>query len=53
MCLRFGFVIFCQKDFGVKAANKILVKLPPGRNTPAYLASGLVVENLLVTLTQG
>ncbi len=53
MCLQFGFVIFWQKDFGAKAANKMLVKLPPGRNTLAYLASGLVVENLLVALTQG
>jgi hypothetical protein len=30
MCLQFGFVIFGQKDFGAKAANKMLVKLPPG-----------------------
>ncbi len=30
MCLQFGFVIFCQKDFGAKAANKMLVKLTPG-----------------------
>jgi hypothetical protein len=27
MCLQFGFVIFCQKDFGAKAAHKMLVKL--------------------------
>jgi hypothetical protein len=46
ICLQFGFVIFWQKDFGTKAASKMLVKLPPGRNTLAYLASGLVVENL-------
>jgi hypothetical protein len=31
MCLKFGFVIFWQKDFGTKAAHKMLVKL-----TPAY-----------------
>jgi hypothetical protein len=30
MCSQFGFVIFWQKDFGAKAANKMLVKLTPG-----------------------
>jgi len=30
MCLKFGFVIFRQKDFGAKAAHKMLVKLTPG-----------------------
>jgi hypothetical protein len=30
MCLGFGFVIFWQKDFGAKAAHKMLVKLTPG-----------------------
>jgi hypothetical protein len=30
MCLQFGLVIFWQKDFGAKAAHKMLVKLPPG-----------------------
>jgi hypothetical protein len=34
MCLQFGFVIFWQKDFGAKAAHKMLVKL-----TPACLVS--------------
>jgi hypothetical protein len=29
-CLQFGFVIFWQKDFGTKAAHKMLVKLTPG-----------------------
>jgi hypothetical protein len=29
MCLQLGFVIFWQKDFGAKAANKMLVKLTP------------------------
>jgi hypothetical protein len=33
MCLKFGFVIFWQKDFGAKAAHKMLVKLTPGRIT--------------------
>ncbi len=27
MCLQFGFDIFWQKDFGAKAAHKMLVKL--------------------------
>jgi hypothetical protein len=27
MCLQFGFVISWQKDFGTKAAHKMLVKL--------------------------
>jgi hypothetical protein len=30
-CLQFGFVIFWQKDFGTKAAQKMLVKLTPGK----------------------
>ncbi len=29
-CFQLGFVIFWQKDFGTKAANKMLVKLPSG-----------------------
>jgi len=31
MCLKFGLVIFLQKDFGAKAAHKMLVKLTPGK----------------------
>ena len=30
VCLQFGFVIFWRKDFGIKAAHKMLVKLKPG-----------------------
>jgi hypothetical protein len=30
MWLKFGFVIFWQKDFGAKAAHRMLVKLIPG-----------------------
>jgi hypothetical protein len=30
MCLQFGFVVFWRKDFGAKAADKMLVKLAPG-----------------------
>jgi hypothetical protein len=29
MCLQFWFLIFWQKDFGAKAAHKMLVKLTP------------------------
>jgi hypothetical protein len=29
MSLQYGFVIFWQKDFGAKAAHKMLVKLTP------------------------
>jgi hypothetical protein len=29
MCLQFGFGIFWQKDYGTKAAHKMLVKLTP------------------------
>jgi hypothetical protein len=29
LCLKFGFVIFWRKDFGAKAAHKMLVKLTP------------------------
>jgi hypothetical protein len=32
-CLQFGFVIFWQKDFGAKAAHKMLVKLTPGSHS--------------------
>jgi hypothetical protein len=32
MCLQFGFVFFWRKDFGTKAAHKMLVKLTPGVN---------------------
>jgi hypothetical protein len=40
MCLQFGFVIFWQKDFGTKAAHKMLVKLTPGsRNWAVDLPS--------------
>jgi hypothetical protein len=30
MCLKLGFVIFWQEDFGANAAHKMLVKLTPG-----------------------
>jgi hypothetical protein len=37
MCLQFGFVIFWQKDFGAKAAHKILVKLTPGYKEKSFM----------------
>jgi hypothetical protein len=40
MCLQFGFVIFWQKDFGAKAAHKMLVKLTPGDAAFAQLSWG-------------
>jgi hypothetical protein len=33
MSLQFGFLIFWRKDFGAKAALKMLVKLTPGNRT--------------------
>jgi len=33
---QFGFVIFWQKDFGTKAAHKMLVKLTLGLFTQAF-----------------
>jgi hypothetical protein len=37
MCLQFGFVFFWRKDFGTKAAHKMLVKLTPGnQNSNLY-----------------
>ncbi len=38
MCLQFRFVIFWQKDFGAKAALKMLVKLTPGQRQPGQCA---------------
>ncbi len=37
MCLQFGFVIFWQKDFGAKAAHKMLVKLTPELSATATI----------------
>ncbi len=37
MCLQFRFVIFWRKDFGAKAAHKMLVKLTPGVNKKGRL----------------
>ncbi len=38
MCLHFEIVIFWQKDFGAKAAHKMLVKLTPGGSMgPKYV----------------
>jgi hypothetical protein len=40
--LQFGFVIFWQKDFGAKAAHKILVKLTPGRQLKGLAFSSII-----------
>ena len=43
MCLKFGFVIFWRKDFGAKAAHKMLVKLTPGgRKWQQFYPNGAV-----------
>jgi hypothetical protein len=45
MCLQFGFVNFWQKDFGAKAAHKMLVKLAPGGSMgPRYVLQLLFRE---------
>jgi hypothetical protein len=41
MCFQIGFVIFWQKDFGTKAAHKMLVKLTPGWSTPQRLLANI------------
>jgi hypothetical protein len=47
MCLQFGFVICWQKDFGAKAAHKILVKLTPGGSIgPRYVLQLLFSKKL-------
>ncbi len=40
MCLQFGFVIFWQKDFGTKAAHKMLMKLTPGGSDISGVPNG-------------
>jgi hypothetical protein len=44
MCLQFGSVIFWQKDFGTKAAHKMLVKLIPEHKMTKTLVDLLVVD---------
>ncbi len=46
MCLQFGFVIFWQKDFGTKAAHKMLTKLTLSHRKLAAENGG---ENLVVS----
>jgi hypothetical protein len=43
MCLQFGFVILGQKDFGAKAAHKMLVKL----------TRDIVIKLFSLSLTEG
>jgi hypothetical protein len=42
MCLQFGFVIFWRKDFGAKAAHKMLVKLTP--SVVIYTPEGVIYD---------
>jgi hypothetical protein len=45
MCLQLVLVIFWQKDFGAKPANKMLVKLTPGGSMgPSYIPQFLLSE---------
>jgi hypothetical protein len=52
MCLQFGFVIFWPKDFGAKAAHKMLVKLTPQdyyfspRNTILLVTFSILISRL-------
>jgi hypothetical protein len=48
MCLQFGFLIFWQKDFGAKAAHKMLVKLTLAGSSMGtrYVWQLLVSKNL-------
>jgi hypothetical protein len=50
MCLQFGFVIFWRKDFGTKAAHKMLVKLTPGSRNWQLISLIDTVEVLLMIL---
>jgi hypothetical protein len=52
MCLKFGFVIFWQKDFGAKAAHKMLVKLTTDRLVLAPKWRHLWMEWIQVLRTQ-
>ncbi len=52
MCLQFGFVIFWQKDFGTKAAHKMLVKLTPGVNLIIHLLTLFEKLDLLISMQQ-
>jgi hypothetical protein len=45
MCLQSGFVIFWRKDFGAKAAHKMLVKLTPGVSVKkTFISSSLMLR---------
>jgi hypothetical protein len=48
MCLQFGFLIIWRKDFGAKAAHKMLVKLTPGYQTLLYdnLVGGVKIHHV-------
>jgi hypothetical protein len=54
MCLQFGFVMFWRKDFGAKAAHKMLVKLTPGLHLQQenfwFLQTSAFTQSLYITL---
>jgi hypothetical protein len=54
MCLQFGFVIFWQKDFCAKEANKMLVKLTPAQIIfqAGFAGQGVSVRILLFGLLE-
>jgi hypothetical protein len=45
MCLTFGFVISCRKDFGAKAAHTMLVKLTPEEPSGLYYKNITIVND--------
>ncbi len=47
MCLQFGFVIFWRKDFGAKAANKMLVISTPGGRNWQQIYPNYPTKNIL------
>ncbi len=47
MCLQIGFLIFWQKDFGTKAAHKMLVKLTPGGLTIISMIETAIMKKVL------
>ncbi len=51
MCLQFEFVIFWQKDFGTKAAHKMLVKLTPGGRNGQLIYPHSDILNISYTIS--
>jgi hypothetical protein len=51
MYLQFGFLIFMQKDFGAKAAHKMLVKFSPGVNFTNTLWAAFASKSFFQKIT--